>query len=231
MLKAAAIFIFLSFAVRALQSAAALGDAFTAAATHALTKILLILVVMLVAWRSGVSLPRMGFQRGNGKPWTWLGATAVLAGAVTSITIIGLGLPPNPIVGQLGLAGFLVHVVLLSSIAEELLCRGLLQAELETAFAGSAGYLGISFPVWFSGAMFGWLHLTLLPVVAIETVAVILAFTTILGTLCAVARERTRSLGPPIAIHMLGNIGGLLGGILMVISAQVLQGPAGRQLA
>lgn len=161
------------------------------------------------------SLADMGFRRGEKARWGLLALGAVILGALTTAAIIGFQLPPNPMMREFSPLAFLLVIVLLSSISEEVLCRGFLQAELERGLSGAA-------PVLISGLFFGAMHLTLAPTVALPTFLVTLAFVTSLGLLAALARARTKGLLAPIAVHMLGNVGGMIGAIAFTIATRFL---------
>jgi membrane protease YdiL (CAAX protease family) len=50
------------------------------------------------------------------------------------------------------------------------------------------------------------------------TIVCVLSFTTLLGLLAGLARERTGSLMPAIGTHLAGNVGGIVGGIAYAIA-------------
>jgi membrane protease YdiL (CAAX protease family) len=51
----------------------------------------------------------------------------------------------------------------------------------------------------------------------VVTGVAIVIFSTSLGFLAGIVRERTGSLLPAIAVHLAGNAGGILGGLVMII--------------
>jgi membrane protease YdiL (CAAX protease family) len=203
-----------------------MGNLLSVPVSHALLKISVLVLAIIVAVGSGITKADVGLLSRHDARWRDLGMGAMTAGAVTTIVIVVGALPRNPYIAEFGLLGFLLQIILLSSIAEEILCRGLLQTELEKAFAGRESYLGLSYPVWFSGMFFGIMHLSLLSVAPLSTVVVTVAFTAVLGTLCALARERTGGLVAPIVVHMLGNVGGIAGGIMLAIVGRLSSGSA-----
>ncbi|MBL8514747.1 MAG: CPBP family intramembrane metalloprotease [Betaproteobacteria bacterium] len=225
-LKAGAIFFLLSFLFKSFQQGGSAGGSLSVPTAHAALKLSVLVLAVLVGIRSGISLAEIGFFSRKNVRWRALGVAAVLAGAITSIVMLLGQFPRNPLIAQFGVVGFFLQIVLLSSVAEEVLCRGLLQTELERAFAGRERRFGLSYPVWFSGLFFGGLHFSLLGVAAPATVAMTVAFTVVLGILCALARERTGGMVAPIVVHMLGNVGGIVGGIVMAIGARIFQGAA-----
>jgi membrane protease YdiL (CAAX protease family) len=204
---AAAIFFGCAFAVEAFGLPTAVHEQIA-------LKLALIAAAIAAGVASRRSLADLGFRRGEKAPWAMLGFGAVIIGAATSATIIGLHLPPNPMLADFSPLAFLLVIVLLSSISEEVLCRGYLQAELERALRGAA-------PVLISGLFFGAMHLTLARTLVLPTFLVTLTFVTLLGLLAATARARTHGLVAPIVVHMLGNVGGMIGAILVTVAARL----------
>jgi membrane protease YdiL (CAAX protease family) len=177
-------------------------------------KFALIVIAIAVGLISGRSLADMGLRRGEKARWGLLALGAVVIGALTAVVILGLNLPPNPMMSDFNPLAFLLVIVLLSSVSEEVLCRGYLQAELERTLSGAA-------PILISGLFFGAMHLTLAQTVALPTFLVTLVFVTLLGLLAAMARARTKGLLAPIVVHMLGNVGGMIGGIAVTIATRI----------
>ncbi|MBK6765227.1 MAG: CPBP family intramembrane metalloprotease [bacterium] len=111
-----------------------------------------------------------------------------------------------------------LFVWLLASFAEETLVRGLLQGLLSPFENRSIRIVRIrlSVPVVVAALFFAVMHLPLLTFgISGPAMLVILAFTFLLGALAGLAREKTGSLFPAIAIHALGNVGGTLTGFLL----------------
>ncbi len=157
---------------------------------------------------------------------------ALIVGVIVTLTI---KLTPGAGMSH-ALQGLSLPVVLISvvygSFAEELFTRGWFQGFLEShrnrvfQWAG----LTLSLPVLASGIGFGAMHLTLVAKgVDAWTVGFILVFTTTVGLIAAKAREQTGSLLPPVIIHLAGNAGGILGGLVYVTMyvARYGQVPAG----
>ena len=86
-----------------------------------------------------------------------------------------------------------------------------------------AGVL-VSVPVLVSGLFFGGMHLSLLGLMDAPHMAVIVTFTTLLGLAAGGLRERAGGLFPAIAIHVLFNVGGVLGGFLVVVARVAMGG-------
>lgn len=170
-------------------------------------------------------LAEFGFRRpvpaqGHFKLW------GLALGAASTGVILALGL--RGMRGSLaayGLAGIVLWIWVISSIVEELFCRGLFQTLV--AVGGESDPPG-EFPpaaVMWSASLFGAMHLPLLLGDAeIAAVVVILLSVTALGYVCATARARTGSLRPAIAAHMMFNVGGFLAGVIYTIAYRVATG-------
>lgn len=161
-----------------------------------------------------------GFQRSRG-PWFGLALGAVALGGVSTLIVKAIG------GGGLdaALAGTrpfeVVLLLIIATCVEELFVRGWIQGFLEPLRGRRVGFANatISVPVATGALAFGAMHLSLTrSAIDAATIACVLAFTTLLGLLAGLARERTRSLGPAIATHLAGNVGGVLGGIAYVLA-------------
>ena len=81
-----------------------------------------------------------------------------------------------------------------------------------------------SIPVLTGALAFGAMHLSLtLTTIDAWTIVCVLSFTTLLGLLAGLARERTRSLIQAIGTHLAGNVGGILGGIAYAIATGAMR--------
>ena len=84
---------------------------------------------------------------------------------------------------------------------------------------------GLSLAALISATFFGAMHLVLLFSGAdLATVVIVLCFTFSLGLLAAHQRSRTGSLAPAIVVHMAGNVGGFLVGIIFAIITIITTG-------
>jgi membrane protease YdiL (CAAX protease family) len=117
--------------------------------------------------------------------------------------------------GDYGLLGIILWIWVISSVVEELFCRGWFQT-----LAGESTPAAV---LW-SSALFGTMHLALLFNMEIAAAVVIVVSVTALGYVCATARARTGSLRPAIAAHMMFNVGGFLGGVIYVIGYRLATG-------
>lgn len=106
-----------------------------------------------------------------------------------------------------------VFVVVVASIAEEMLTRGLLQTLLEPVRMRGISFFKtrLSVPVLISGIVFGFLHFGLVKTGASPLfVAQIIVSTTVLGCCAGYYREKYNSLRIAIFIHAAFNALGLL---------------------
>lgn len=170
--------------------------------------------ILIVADRRPTS--HFGVRRSTpGTRWRWLAATALGLG-VLSTTVITIS-PAQGManLGSFGLLELVLAVWIVSSVAEEFLARGLVYGWI-TPTVGT--WAGLPVPVVATALMFGAMHLTLLLTPTDRlTVVIVLVSTTLLGVLCGLARHRSGSLWPAIWVHVLFNVGGAIGGALMVI--------------
>ena len=109
-------------------------------------------------------------------------------------------------------------VWIVSSVSEEIFVRGWFQSTLAQRGVGQRA------AVLLSGALFGAMHLSLLRAdVEPASVAVIVTFTFLLGLVCAYVRATRDSLVPAILAHVGFNVGGLVGGAMVMIARKVAQ--------
>ena len=161
-----------------------------------------------------------GFLRGRSR-WLGLGGLAIALGMASSLIIKssgGAGL--DDAMAGISPTGVLV-TLLLATCVEELFVRGWIQGLIAPSGQQKMRLRGnaISVPVATSALTFGAMHLSLtLTKIDAITIGSILAFTTLLGLLAGLARERTGGLLPAIGTHLAGNVGGILGGIAYAIA-------------
>ena len=180
---------------------------------------LLGLLTFLVMVCSGIPRQDFGFRRAQGA-WLGFAMAGALAGIVSTIVlkVSGGGGLDAALAGVAPLE--VLCMLLLATVVEELFVRGWMQGFLAPLQDRGITLLGlwISIPVATGALTFGAMHLSL-TMNAIDplTMACILIFTTVLGALAGLARERTGSLVPAIGTHLAGNVGGILGGIAYAI--------------
>jgi membrane protease YdiL (CAAX protease family) len=115
-------------------------------------------------------------------------------------------------------------VWIVSSVVEEIFCRGWFQSLAAGLDAGDPRAARAAV-IW-STALFGSLHFVLLAGgIDLGTFAVILVSVTTLGYVCALARARSGSLVPAITAHVAFNVGGgFVGGLLYAIVYRIATG-------
>jgi membrane protease YdiL (CAAX protease family) len=183
-------------------------------------KVTLAVAALAVGLMGGLSFAQMGVKRGRGK-WLGLALLALLLGAIVGAAMVYFQLPRNPMLEAFSPLQFLLVIVGLSSISEEILCRGYLQGALEKAL-GETRLFALPVPVLVSALFFATMHLGLARMVAPITLGVTLAFTATLGLAAAFARQQSGGLLAPIVIHALGNVGGVIGAAVVSIILHVL---------
>lgn len=159
-----------------------------------------------------------GFRRpapakGHFKLW------GLVLGAASTGVILAFGLRGmRTRLAAYGLLGIVLWIWLVSSVVEELFCRGWFQTVVAGAGTSDAADERPRAAVWWSTALFGTMHLPLLLTdVEVAAAVVIVLGVTALGSVCATARARTGSLRPAIAAHVLFNVGAVLAGVIYTI--------------
>ncbi len=149
----------------------------------------------------------------------------LLLGAASAGVILALGLRGmRARLAAYGLPGIVLWIWVISSLVEELFCRGWFQTLAGDGESDSKGERARAAVPW-SAALFGTMHLPLLFAdVEIAAVVVILLSVTALGYVCATARARTGSLRPAIAAHVMFNVGAFLAGVIYTIAYRVATG-------
>ena len=120
-----------------------------------------------------------------------------------------------------GVPRFVLSVVLLASICEEVFARGLVLGFLAPLKRYSLAVLRwrLSAPVLISALGFGLGHLCLLGSMDSRMVVLIVVNAAVLGLLAGYHREKTGSILPAIAVHMAFNI---VGGFLAYLSTAAM---------
>ncbi len=152
--------------------------------------------------------------------WIPVGLLAIALGALATSAILLTGASGNPLVKQLSFPQMVLFIWIFSSTIEEIFTRGFLLSHLSQGLQGKIKFLffSISKPVLISALFFGAMHLILpLSGADLTSTVIIFLFTFSLGLLAGSQREKTGSLIPAIGVHMLANIGGMVGGILYFI--------------
>ena len=152
--------------------------------------------------------------------WIPAGLGALALGASATGAVLISGAAGNPFIGQLTFPQIILFVWIFSSIIEEIFTRGFLQGYLSSATTVSVRLLffRVDLPTLISALFFACMHLVLLLRGAdVRTMVIILAFTFSLGLMAGHQRAKTGSLIPAIGVHMLANIGGVIGGMVYAI--------------
>jgi len=164
------------------------------------------------------------FARGD---WSVYGLRGVRAGQLVRPVIMAIGVslfffvlsavvmmisgPPDEMGGPAmskGLVNFVLTVVLLASICEEIFSRGLIQGFLAPLknMGVKLGKVHISLPVTICGLLFGLGHLCLWGNMDSRIVILIIISAMVLGFIAGYFREKTDSLVPAIVVHMTFNV-------------------------
>ena len=174
---------------------------------------------------SGRPWADFGFRRpvpakGHFKLW------GLVLGAASTGLILALGLTGmRARLAGYGLLGIILWIWMISSLLEEIFCRGWFQSILAGGGESDAHGERTHASVLWSAALFGTMHLPLLLAgMEVAAVVIILFSVTALGYVCASARARTGSLRPAIAAHMMFNVGGFLAGVIYTIAYRVATG-------
>lgn len=175
---------------------------------------LLLIAVSLILVRQNWS--KSGFFVPKNALWTRILAPGLLIGALSSLGAMLFHF--NGMKAMLQGYSFLelvVYIWFLSSLSEEIFCRGWFQSGLPEGPSR----------IWWSAILFGCMHLSLF-VAGVDTPTVlwIVASTTVLGYYCAVIRETSGSIVPAFVRHAGFNIGGVLGGIVYTIGYRIATG-------
>lgn len=186
-------------------------------------ELLLSLLAIVVFGKSkfseyGFCLPGASQQPAKAKTrWIRISMMAPLLGMVATPLILGLGGRGNPLVKDLTPLQIVLFVWIFSSIIEEVFTRGFLQGHLSVLSGKYFRFLfmRIELPVMISALFFACMHFMLLFIgVDAITMIVIFLFTLSIGFMAGHLRARTGSLIPAIAVHILANIGGMVGGVI-----------------
>jgi membrane protease YdiL (CAAX protease family) len=144
---------------------------------------------------------------------------------LTAMVMMITGLPdegPGGPAMNKGLLNFIVTVVIVASICEELFLRGLIQGLLSPLkeHGLNLSKVRVSWPVTICALLFGLGHLCLLGDMDPRMVTLIVISSTALGFIAGYFREKTDSLVPAIAVHMTFNIvSGVIPRLLMMAVA------------
>ena len=146
--------------------------------------------------------------------------TGILLGAVATILAVLLpGEGEQNMPGQdMSFFEVILFIWIYASLAEEVLCRGLIQGYLNPFNNYRLTLLSVklSLPVITGALFFALMHLALLTTgVSIWPVVIIVIFALLLGLMAGYQLERTSSLLSAVLIHMSFNMGGSIAEFLL----------------
>lgn len=175
-------------------------------AAHVILKLsLIVLTVAIVAWQRGWR--EFGFRRA---PLVrgWLGAYAlgcsVMVASTTAMIVLGAS---HPLASKMSIGQVALEIWLLSSVAEELFVRGLVQTWCNPPGTTLEQQRDLRGPVIASALLFGAMHAPLIwRGSGVVGGLILVATTTIVGYAAASIRQRSGSVYPAIALHIVANI-------------------------
>jgi membrane protease YdiL (CAAX protease family) len=163
----------------------------------------------------------LGFRRPAVALWGRTIGGGLALGFLSTLAMIFVGATGmSTVIGKYSFAALVLWVWIVSSMSEEVFCRGWFQSV--TGAVGAPPTFATLLP---SALLFGGMHLLLIGSgVEIRTVVAVVVGTTLLGLLAAWARAKSTSLYPSIAAHVAFNVGGVIGGIAYAIAYVVVTG-------
>ena len=204
-----------------------------ALATTQGSELLLSLLAIVVLGKSrfsdyGFCMPGVGQSPSESKArWVPIALTAPLLGMVATPLILGLGGGGNPLVKILSFPQIVLFVWISSSIIEEIFTRGFLQGHLSVLSGRYVRLLlwRVELPVLISALFFASMHFVLLFAgVDVITMAATFLFTFSIGLMAGYLRARTGSLIPAIVVHIMANVGGMIGGVIYTLISFAITG-------
>jgi len=192
-------------------------------ATHAVLKLALIALSLGLWAASRKGLPAMGFARSSPmgrRTVRWYVLSAVGMGSATLVMIFSGA--RHPMTAGLTVPQLIVSVWILSSVAEEVFVRGLLQSWMgglggddlgcrPVVAASASTFAAMHLPLIWSGA--GW----------VGGGAIVFA-TFVVGWSAAELRARSGSLLHPILVHVFGNVSAVPFGVIGVLLYRAIHG-------
>ncbi len=174
--------------------------------------LIFLLSIGLITIFSKGNLRKYGFKRCPMFPWKGLLTGIVVLQVIFCLPLLfhdlqGDGHP----IGEMSFWQTVAIIWLLASVSEEIFTRGLIQSLLTPVkhLGARMGNVFISVPVIVSALVFGLMHLPMLfmgmdIILGVDIVVIAVG----LGLLAGYYREKTGSLLPAIAAHMMMNIAG-----------------------
>lgn len=154
-----------------------------------------------------------GFQIPRSYRMTRVIISGLLFGALATVLLALLpGEGKENLPGQdMSLIQVILFIWLYASLAEELLCRGLIQGYLNSFSDRGFTFFGLklSLPVVTGALFFALMHLALLTTgVSLLPVVIIVSFALLLGLMAGYQIEHSGSLIPAVLVHIIFNVGG-----------------------
>jgi membrane protease YdiL (CAAX protease family) len=185
-----------------------------------------LIVVALGGWAlTGRRFRAMGWKAPawQRRDWACFVAAAIAMMAAT-IVMVFLG-TRHPIVSKFSFPQIVGIIWILSSVSEEIYVRGFVQSWIDDGSDPQPGGWRLSPAVIASAGLFAAMHVPLMwsPAGFAGGLTIVLAMV-VVGWACAALRERTGSLWPAIACHVVANMASIPGGITAVILYRLILG-------
>ncbi|MFC2134359.1 CPBP family intramembrane glutamic endopeptidase [Bacteroidota bacterium] len=192
--------------------------------TH--TTMFILSLVFIILFGKG-KFSDYGFRRGEKIKWLIPAIIALSLGAVSTLIVLIFKISGINLSRGMSFPEIILYVWIVESICEEVLMRGFLQSFLSPLkeIKVKLYFAEIELPVFIAAVCFSLIHLIIIRAGAdVMTVILILIFTFCVGILAGIYRSKSGSLFPAIILHMLANVGGVLGGIIYGIAVYVITG-------
>lgn len=192
--------------------------------THTSMLILSVIAIFIFGKRNFKSY---GFQKGKKIKWLVPIIIALSLGATATLVTLVLKISGIQAAKNLTFPEVILYIWFVASICEEILMRGFLQSYLSPLkdMSVNLGVVKVNVPTFIAALLFSLMHLIIIKSGAdFFTVVVILIFTFCVGILAGFYRSKSESLIPAVILHMLANVGGVIGGIIYGIITLALTG-------
>ncbi|MFH2037424.1 MAG: CPBP family intramembrane glutamic endopeptidase [Candidatus Zixiibacteriota bacterium] len=174
------------------------------------------------------SISRHGYCRPKNMNWWGSIWPGLLMGSLSTIIIVvtpakGMG----AMMSNSGSPGVVMLLLLYSSISEEIHARGFIQSIISHLSHKKVNLLlvKVSVPVFTSALFFGCMHLSIFFAGSdILTTIIVMLNTFALGLMAGYLFEKHESIIPAIIVHIAGNAGGVLTGIIANILSFIITG-------
>ena len=188
---------------------------------------MLILSLIMIAVLSRGRFSEYGFRKATDVPWLRVILIALGLGMVATIFVLLFRSGGHPMAGRFSFVQMVLFVWLLASTSEEIFTRGLFQTMLSPWDRKQVNMLlfRVNLPTLVSALLFSAMHIVVkFSGASTTTTVTIMVFTFSVGLLAGHARARSGSLVPAVAVHMMANVGGFLGGIVFTMIKAMITG-------